>query len=223
MAVPYSRIRLVFGGTITSSQTWSTSVTVCSSDGSSLSVNQGYLDTWTQNRVVNIRDWWTTVTSTRSIASFNAAGTTLSYAKAYLIPANSDQAVLQSVPTFGTTLAGTSGVPLPAQTCMVASLRSSVPGRSGRGRMYVPATGAPLGANFRFAANDTLASATSTAALIGAVGASKYQDADLDAIVASTAGRRVILSVQVDDDPDIQRRRSDKLLPTTRSTVAVSQ
>lgn len=223
MAVPYSRIRAVLGGNISSSQSWSTSINVVDEQGGNLTANQGFLDTWVNNRVVNVRDWWVAGGAGNSVQNMNPTLVTLSFLRAYLIPANSDQASLLSEANFGTTLAGNGVSVHPAQTAMVVSTRSPVPGRSGRGRMYLPAIAADLGNNLRFSQTRITGVATATAALIGAFGSSSYQDVRLRAVVASTAGARPIVRVEADDDPDVQRRRSDKILAINTAVVPVTQ
>lgn len=221
---PYDRIRMVIEGTINSSQTWSTSLTVTGEPTSvALTPNQGYLDTWIQNRVVNVRDFFTVGTSGSRVSDLFNAATLVTGLKAYLIPAGSDTASLLSEANFGAAIPGTGVSNHPAQTACVASLRSTVPGRSGRGRMYLPATGAAIGATMQFSNTICTGVAGRVAQLAADLGTSSYQDAPLKSIVASTAGARQITRVEVDNDPDTQRRRSDKLIASFTAVSTVTQ
>lgn len=224
MATPYDRIRMVIEGTISAGQTWSTGLTVVGEPtGVSLTPNQSYLDTWVQNRVVNVRDFFTVGTAGSRVSDMLNAATLVTGLKAYLIPANSDTASLLSEANFGTAIPGTGTSNHPAQTACVVSLRSTVPGRSGRGRMYLPATGAALGGTMQFTNAQLTGVAGRAAQLVADLGTSSYQDAPLKAVVASQAGARQITRVEVDNDPDTQRRRSDKLLPTFTAVSTVTQ
>lgn len=224
MAVPYDRIRMVIEGTISSAQTWSVGLTVVGEPTSGgLSQNQAYLDTWVQNRVVNVRDFFTQGTAGSRVSDAMNAATVVTGLKAYLIPANTDTAALLSEANFGSPIPGTGTSNHPAQTAMVVSLRSSVPGRSGRGRMYLPATGAAIAAAMQFSSSIITGVAARSAQLVEDLGTSSYQDVGLKAVVASTAGARQITRVEVDNDPDTQRRRSDKLQASQTAIEIVTQ
>lgn len=225
MSVPYATVRLVASGTIAGTQTWSIGIRVAPTAGGPFPnpINQATLDTWVTNRVINFRDWWSTVQGSggAAIATLNTADTLLTALKGYYYPANSDAASVMSTPTFGTALAGTSSTNAPAQTALVASLLSTTPGRTGRGRLYLPGTGLPIAGDHRSGAGTAGGSARNTASLLTAINGSSLAGSSVVCIVASTAGPRPITSVRVDNRPDVQRRRADKLLATGQVTIAV--
>jgi hypothetical protein len=120
-----------------------------------------------------------------------------------------------------TPLVGTGSAPHSFQTCVVSSLRTAVPGASGRGRLYWPATGITL-----TAATLRLQSATATA-LLAAVKThlSSIQaviDVTLDGVALGVWSRKlsdvgIVNQIQLGDVLDVQRRRRDTLVETISS------
>lgn len=112
---------------------------------------------------------------------------------------------------------GTSHHPL--QTAAVMTLRTPNIGRSFRGRMYLPASGAPLTTSNQF---DT----TVLNPVVDALGSwlSVLSSAPTGPVVMSTAlgSSMLITSVDADQRPDIQRRRAGKQVPGTRHSAPVT-
>jgi hypothetical protein len=116
---------------------------------------------------------------------------------------------------------GTGGTPGPFQACMVASMRTGLAGRSHRGRAYLPANGQGYGTTGFFGSTTYDDVAEGFAGILQTVN---------DAV---TPGRVVVVSqtlttyadvtsVIVDNRPDIQRRRANKLATSTRAEYPVT-
>lgn len=106
---------------------------------------------------------------------------------------------------------GSSTTPLPNEVAIVGSLRTSLAGRSYRGRMYFPGPKASgLTAAGRFTTGVCTALADALAAYMQPISVSSM---DLEAVVASaTAGVFTLVNAAaVGDVPDVQRRRRDAL------------
>lgn len=115
----------------------------------------------------------------------------------------------------GTSVAAT----LPMQACMVVTLHTGRPGRSYRGRMYVPAISAAL-ATHQYAAADVNA-------VTGAV-ANWFTNLNslltpYVAVMSTKLGATaVVTDVAADSIPDTQRGRAEHLAASTRSVVTVT-
>lgn len=112
------------------------------------------------------------------------------------------------------------GSPLPLQTCVVQSLRSATPGRSGRGRMYLPCTTVSLsGHQLSQAQCDELSAATAT--FLG----STMGNGDINGAVCVYSRTKhaayPLTEVIVDSRLDVQRRRADHEAIEFTSTAAV--
>ena len=106
----------------------------------------------------------------------------------------------------------------PIDTALVVSLRSQVPGRSGRGRMYLPYHGGCLPASGLTSGTPYTTYATAVKALFTSVaGYSSYAP-----IVASrTHGTwQPPSAILCDNKPDVQRRRENRLLPSATTNLA---
>lgn len=115
----------------------------------------------------------------------------------------------------------TGGMTKPVQTSVVLSLRSNVPGRSARGRLYWPGLGdIGLGGDGRIGTTLAQSMATQAAAYLRSI-----QDAIKNGIfpatlltvelgvVSSTVAllQTKVVRVEVGNVPDVQRRRRDRL------------
>lgn len=129
----------------------------------------------------------------------------------YYYPANTRVASLVSEYNI-TPIPGTGTANLPKETSLVVSLRTSVPGRSGRGRMYFPACGNSL--NSVGLINPLDSTHGLAAALLTAFNA--LNAAAINPIVASfsKSNYHAVRTLVIDNKPDTQRRRQDKLEPT---------
>lgn len=120
---------------------------------------------------------------------------------------------------------GSTGITHPLQVAAVATMRSALSGPSYTGKMYLPAhtmTSVSTSARFTQAQTDQLAS--TAAAYIGDV-----QEGIQQSLAISSLGPVVyspkkgiatpLITLEVDNRPDIQRRRANKLQPTATSTI----
>lgn len=117
--------------------------------------------------------------------------------------------VILTTPSVGT---GTASKPY--QTAVVVSLRSGRPGRSYRGRIYLPAMGASMDpSTLRIPASATATYASDAALFLDQVADAAAAGSPVrPAIVSQTLGLNTLVSsVQVGDVLDTQRRRRDAL------------
>ena len=110
-----------------------------------------------------------------------------------------------------------SGVqPHPYQTALVVSLRTAVAGPRGRGRLYVPATGAAIsGSTLRLTSSVQTAFLTAAETYLGALNVSVNTHAALSELcVWSRTGESAapVTKISVGDVLDTQRRRRDTLV-----------
>lgn len=124
----------------------------------------------------------------------------------------------------GAALAGTGAAAHPPQCAVVASLRTQVPGPSGRGRMYWPATGAALnGTSLRLdatALTNALAGFKSyLQAIETAIETALGIPASLDVWSRKNGTSAAVDRIQLGDVIDTQRRRRDTLPETYSETV----
>lgn len=227
MATPYDRVRLVMSGTIATSQSWSCGLTCASlttAGGNMNSVDQAALNDFANEAVTVIRKFWNTAASgTTFIPKTILSQTTLvTDVTAYKYEAGSDTAALVSTPAFGAAIAGTGTSPHPSQTSVVASLRTTTPGRRGRGRIYLPATGAAMDlVPLQFLPTLYNGLATDVARLIHDVSVIGLGQDDSTVVVGSQFGSPRVTFVEVDSRPDVQRRRADKIEPLGTGSVTV--
>jgi len=148
----------------------------------------------------------------------NVAAATWTGVKGYYHAGNPGApAVFAGENVFGSPITGTgSGQEQANQTALVASMLTGQSGRSFRGRMYVPAT--DLGIS-----GGVVASGQVDAVAAGLVDL-------IDAVRTATTWRPMVVSVtkdvmteiiqvRVDNKPDTQRRRANKLVPTYKNTT----
>lgn len=103
------------------------------------------------------------------------------------------------------------------QQCVVVSLRSTNVGRSNRGRMYLPGCGMGMAASQPlYTAGDVDALATEWQSIFKAVNSIELSGgANPSVVIVSFTNTDSIVcsSIQIDNKPDIQRRRANRLLP----------
>lgn len=141
-------------------------------------------------------------------------------------PAGSQVATRVAESLIPSPFVGTSANPHPSQCSIVASLRTVSSSRRGRGRMYLPyngignITGGVYNTTHIPTVGDAVANLLSDVNIMAAVGGlSNFQ-----AVVASQADGIClpVTNVIVDNVPDVQRRRSNNLTATLRSSFAVT-
>ena len=141
--------------------------------------------------------------------------------RSYRLEGRSDNGALLGVAEAAIPLpiAGTGTSTKSPQAALVLSLRTSVPGPSGRGRLYWPALAVGLDSNFRVNPTITTAAATGAATYLEALSAAIRDNAGLFpwtqvllAVVSPTRALKTpVTRIQVGDVLDTQRRRRDAL------------
>lgn len=206
-------IRCQLSGHLMGSQTWSTSVWMNTASGSTI---PGQSDIQAVANVVGpiLDTFAAAIVSTVWVSNTTYDGNHFSW-----YPANSVKPSRVSVRT-PTTVTGTGSVYLPAFTALVASFRTAVPGRGGRGRSYLPLTnGTPMsGGLFQISSAAATTVANAYKAMIDSINSATIAapfTSHRVAVRSSSIGTGIpITSVIVDSLPDAQHRREDKLLPT---------
>lgn len=212
MAVPAGQnlIKAVFTGTRNGGEEWQTG---CWIDWVG-PVDQAGIDT----ACVNISGLWATAWT--SIKPYVSNDTSWNSTRAYLYFAGTTTAAVVSEHLVAP-VPGTSPQHLPYQCGTVASLRTGVPSRRGRGRMYLPTDGFAVSGAGQYSGAGTTDLCHAVASFMTAV--NTFVPAQMTAVVFSDTGSAThpITSVIVDSVPDIQRRRANKLVPTQVITTAV--
>jgi hypothetical protein len=142
------------------------------------------------------------------------SGTFLSFCKAALYR---NGVLTQNGSGTKTPVAGTGGGLHPNYVALVVTLRTASAGRSHRGRVYLPATGVPISASTGRINTNAQPYADGIAAFLTGLGPDDVGfpgDPASHAVVVSrtTAVASNITSVSIDDKPDTQRGRENKLL-----------
>jgi hypothetical protein len=212
-------VRLVHKGTLSGVQSFSFGVMLRAPSDPT----QGSLDTF----VAGCKTAFNTYASSAGgLTSFISSTDTYNAMRAYFYPANTSHASLES----GTTLAQTGSAvrTLPFQCALVVSLRSSVPGRQGRGRYYLP-----LSIAAQLAAGQVTSSNLASLGTLSAAYLHALQNVPFDPVngatcvvaVASLLAPRpslTITSLVIDSVVDTQQRRRDKIAPTATQINVVS-
>lgn len=141
----------------------------------------------------------------------------------YYYPSGSTHAALVSTPAT-LTAAGAGSRQMPPQCALVMSLRSLTPGRSGRGRNYLPMGigGSNNGGGIGNTQLGTVAAAyTNILTNISALSISGFTG-QVPIVASFTTGLFYqVINVVADSKIDTQRRREDKVLPLNTITIAV--
>ena len=129
-----AHFRLEFHGTVAGTSAWATTVatTAIGMDPANINIAAyaALIDTHFQAR------WSPT------LAGLNFTDTLYTGCTARYYPALSSAALLQASHSPGAALPGSSTPSGPASQALVVTLQTATPGRTGRGRMYLPATAA---------------------------------------------------------------------------------
>lgn len=200
-------VRVTAGGNISGSQTWSVGLSLAADDATTVATLQDFLAGF--RTIFETRLWASTGTTLRQR---NSAQVTLARYRAYYYPFAGQPVGAQAAIDI-TPLAGQAGGGYhPTQVSLVASLLTGLPGRSYRGRMYLPFTGATLENDNQASLTDITAMATGVKNLIADVNTLTTTTGPGDVVIAGSAGNIPVTSVRVDSECDIQRRRANKVL-----------
>lgn len=213
-------VKYVIGGTI-ASDTWS--IGICQS----LTGLSGVPTPSQMNAaaLVRLNGFNTAVWSlaTSGLKLLNGAGVSLVNCKSYLYRGG----VLSAQGTAAITpVPGTGSPGLPFYTAMCVSLLTDRPGRSGRGRLYLPATAAAVSATTGQFTTNLSGLATAVAGVLTAYGPDDNgypgDPASVAAVVSNTHGLLTeIQSIRIDTLPDTQhgRTRHDTATSVYSATV----
>lgn len=209
MTKPYAIQRLTFGGNISANQTWSVGI---SGTPVASVPTAAMLNAMAQSASAAFDAYWNSG-ALFGVGGLNPAATTFHETRASYTPAGSSTATvvgsfLKDVPN-----GGSASNSLPTQTALVVSLTTGLAGRSQRGRIYLPCTGYALSGHF-VGSSDIDGLATKTVGFIQALNAIADTGYGFASVVAGKSATHPITGCRIDNRPDIQRRRADKVLPT---------
>jgi hypothetical protein len=169
-----------------------------------------------QNYLNTIAPFLDTWFGTVKASMFSSYTYTTVDAYQYIDPATTAQfqATSARTPASGTLSSGQSALD---QACVV-SLRSSLPGRSGRNRMYVPCHAQVQSNGMFLSATTNTAIGTATKTLFTSISGGSIG-------IVIVASRRIhqwqpLVNIDTDNKPDIQRRRINRLNPTSTQVLA---
>lgn len=179
-----------------------------------------------QNAATNIANG---IANTWGISSAPAAvkvlvppDTSYTGVKVYFYDGVTAGAKWQATSTFAAATVGQSVASCPLQTSVVVSLLTGLPGRSNRGRLYLPAAGAALTTHLLSTA-DTQSIANGMADFFTKLNALNAGASGIVSVVSQAKGTaNDVTSVRVDNKPDIQRRRAKSLAASQIKTAAVA-
>jgi hypothetical protein len=217
MPIDQDLLKVTFGGLINGVQTWSSGFWC--TPGAEGPVTQSDL-----NRINNDVGVIIGGQAGGFVGNLQGNSTNLRFCRTYHFPPSTSTSDLVSTDHAFTN--NGSGDSMPSLLACVASLRSETPGRSGRGRMYLPLT--------KVAAMDATGQITDTVCTnVAAAWATILSAVDLvdgafggllQAVVASftTGNVEAITRVVVNSIADIQHRREDQLVATTNASHALA-
>lgn len=204
-----ARTKIVLRGDIAAVQSWSVSLSLAPAPAT---VSQSSLTAVCTAAMNRFATWWSA--STGGLAGRNAADVRFLGADAYLYAAGGGGgAALQASTDLTTPVAGTSTGPHPTQTSLVVTLLTGLPGRSFRGRMYLPMTGGALGTNHQLTQANVTDLVTAGKAFFDGLNTDAASLAYGSVCVHGRAGDIEVESIRIDSEPDVQRRRANKLQP----------
>jgi hypothetical protein len=212
-------IKLVAGGTLESVQSWSTSFYVKVGTAADAAASQAITDTLVGQLATFFPAW------VNGIKGQWQADTTWNSLKGYYRVPNSAVVNHVSVPAVAA-ISGANVNYMPPLLATVCSLRSTTPGRSGRGRMFIPFTGGPTGADSQVTAAMTGNVGLSTKTMFDSINAAAPAAGGYASFVVGVASFHVgafypVRSLVVDSILDVQRRRQDRLISAHTDTRAL--
>lgn len=192
MAFPGNVVRVVLSGILPGGESWSSAFYRAQIDaGTSM---QSYADT-----LVAAPTFTAFVTALKPCMS---PGTNINRVQTYRYTSGRAAVDYGSANVTGGTGTGTNAVP--NQVCVVLTLRTAIANRTGRGRMYLPATGLLAGADGGF-------TTTPVTNLVNAAG--PMLDGNQAVVLSETATTtNEVLRVDADRTPDTQRSRVNKVV-----------
>jgi hypothetical protein len=195
--------RLVLRGTITGGQSWSVGFHFQNdavADSAALNAWLTSINAAVTTALNPIIDLWATDTDCFGLT-------------AYYVDTATDKVISGAEQNLTTPVTGSSSVRHPGQSCIVASLRTPFLGAQFRGRLYWPLTGLGLLGGLIVDITDCTTLAEATANLLNIINDSTLAGTSPSATTRgnSATDPTGISSVVVDQVPDTQRRRRDKI------------
>lgn len=216
MPPTYQHGRLSLYGTILTTQSWSVNLGF---DVNPTGLTNATLNTWLASLQTPLNTWFTTANGPGSI---NATDLVFIGARAEWYPASSTTAQYSANYTLTTARAGTSGNFGPTQQCIVVSLQTASSSRKAKGRLYVPATGGNTSTGHKYTNTVVDGISAATAGLITAINGTSIASNAVSIVVnGSDSFAHAVTQVSVDNEPDIQRRRANKVLASYAKVTTV--
>lgn len=210
----YAYGRVVIGGSMSTADSWSTSFAFSGADIVSPTALQAALTAFAPA----VEDWWTS--GTPSLQNVTSSDSFIDSIRGYYYEAGSSSADTVGEYVYPSPINGAQSAKLSARTALVATLITGHPGRSFKGRMYLPATGAVL-ANHQHSSGNVTDVASATADLLTAWNALTETGISV-ACVAGKTNLTVVSSVRVDSIPDTIRARSRKMVALSQHSSNVT-
>lgn len=209
-------IRTIMLGRLGASEDWSCSLTWRNYELVPASMTQTMVESLANRLVANV----TATTGWAAIRTLWSSAVTLT---GFRVEQREEDETLRNVgqAAYATPISGTGNATKSPQDACVVSLRTSTPGARGRGRVYMPALGAALNAEFALAGPLPASVAAGAAALFKLVGDQVNAEwaANSFAVTTELAVRSVtdhqcrkVERLQVGSALDTQRRRRDRLV-----------
>lgn len=213
MTINLNLMRLVVAGHFNVSQSWSVGFWQSFTPSGDF-VNQANADAALTAMNTPVNTW---VTSLKTLIWSNL--TNFDNTALYLYRPGSARADLVSR-SNPTAQSGSASTPHPPQCALVISTRSVTPGRSGRGRIYLPVTAGALGGDGQMAVATLNSVATATATFLSSLdtldlttqGMSTHHLVIASFTKGSVAG---ITRIVTDSVVDTQQRRRDKVIASS--------
>lgn len=211
MSIPLHAIKVVFSGKLPGSEHWSTSFWVAGQEVHDV--------TELTNLLTDVdHDAQAGGSFYRELQTICGAQVTIDQVDAYQYEGGTKAAVQATMAATWTT--STASITLPNQVCAVASLRTGLPGRARRGRMYLPVLGTVSSASGQCQDGNLGLLSQGLATFFGTFNTHAW--GKVSVMSASTSDMYQVSEVQIDSVLDTQRRRRDKLVPLNRNIHAVA-
>lgn len=214
----YARYRAVFRGKIGSGQTWSWGLTIASTG----TATQAILSSACTAYKTHFQTYWN---ATYGLGKYNAAAVIATGVDLYHYLPGASSANLQAQSDFSSPLPGVGTITaLPQRTACVASLLTGLPGRTNRGRSYLPATALNLQADLQFNSTDLLNLTGGYGVFLDAINDEAATPGPTVIVIPSALATvpPVVNGIRVDSLPDNQLRRSDKSGAIYTNTAVIS-
>jgi hypothetical protein len=206
-------IRLSLAGNINGAQSWSCGM----SFGCPVLPGDTDLFAWLTTIGPLFNTWSTAV----HFATQNNGGLHATNLIAYGYDAGAVHASVQANQLLATPITGGGTNAGDWRQCVNVGFYSGRPGRSGRGRMFVPWTGVSDAVNNQLSPTDTAAMANGTKALVDSITTHPIGAIDITPVIASRGSNPYtgVTTIVVDSLFKTQRRRTNKIASITSSVV----